>query len=150
MYLHITNQHHYMPTLTNAATILLVKDVPHSANWYKDKLGFRIVKFYGTHAAFIERDGFTIMLQGTPDPGRIIPNWKMADKTSNIYFWVDDVETLYKEFIASGATIDFTLYATPWGTKEFGINDPDEYDISFGQVLDPASNIFTRNTSNDK
>jgi len=137
-----------MPTLTAAATILLVKDVPHSANWYKDKLGFSILKMYGTGAAFIERDGFVIMLQGTHEPSRIIPNWKMADKTSNIYFWTDDVETLYKEFIASGATIDFTLYATPWGTKEFGINDPDEYDITFGQVLQPQSNLFPRTASN--
>ena len=74
------------------------------------------------------------MLQKTP-AALIKPNWKIVEKTNNIYFWVDDAETLYKQFIESGATIDYTLYETPWGTKEFGINDPDEYDVTFGEIL---------------
>jgi uncharacterized glyoxalase superfamily protein PhnB len=125
-----------MPSITAAATLLLVKDPVHSANWYRDKLGFSIAAFYGDppHFAIVERNGHYLMFN-TADPALIKPNWKIADKTSNAYFWVDDVETLYKEFIASGATIDYELYSTPWGVKEFGINDPDEYDISFGEII---------------
>lgn len=52
-----------------------------------------------------------------------------------MYFWVDDIDALYAEYQASGATIDFTLYATPWGTREFGVQDIDGYDIAFGQVV---------------
>jgi uncharacterized glyoxalase superfamily protein PhnB len=125
-----------MPKITAAAPVLLVKDVAVSANWYRDKLGFTIKGLYGhmPHFAIIERDGHYIMFQVVA-ANLIKPNWKIVDKTNNIYFWVDDVETLYKEFIASGATIDYTLYATPWGTKEFGINDPDEYDVTFGEII---------------
>ena len=125
-----------MPKITAAATILLVKDVVYSANWYRDKLGFTIAAFYGDPAGFaiIERDGHYIMLSRA-DANLITPNWKIADKTSNIYLWVDDVETLYKEFISAGATIDYELYLAPWNVKEFGISDPDEYDISFGEII---------------
>jgi uncharacterized glyoxalase superfamily protein PhnB len=125
-----------MPSITAAATILLVKDSVHSANWYRDKLGFTIVAIYEdyNHFAIIQRDGHYLMFVKT-DEKLIKPLWKIVDKTSNVYFWVDDAETLYKEFIASGATIDYELYTTPWGTKEFGINDPDEYDISFGEII---------------
>ena len=48
-----------MPNITAAATILLVKDVVHSANWYRDKLGFSIVAFYGEPPGFaiVQREG---------------------------------------------------------------------------------------------
>jgi len=48
---------------------------------------------------------------------------------------VDDVDALYAELQASGAIIDYTLYVTPWGTKEFGVQDLDGHDIAFGQIL---------------
>jgi uncharacterized glyoxalase superfamily protein PhnB len=125
-----------MAELTASAPILLVKDVMLSANWYRDKLGFKITKLFGEPASFaiIERDGHYMMFSSAP-AAEIRPNWKIVEKTSNVYFWVNDVETLYKEFIDSGATIDYSLYTAPYGVKEFGINDPDEYDISFGEVI---------------
>ena len=125
-----------MPKLTASAPILLVKDVTVSAHWYRDTLGFRIVEFYGEPSSFviIERDGHYMMFSNAPAE-QIKPNWKIVDKTSNVYFWVNDVEALYKEFIKSGATIDYELYTAPYGVKEFGINDPDEYDIAFGEII---------------
>jgi len=125
-----------MPKLVASAAILLVKDVVHSANWYRDKLGFIINGLYHhpPQFAIISRDGQFIMLQKTPAE-LIRPNWKIVDETNNIYFWVEDIDTLYQQFIENGATIDYTLYATPWGTREFGINDPDEYDITFGEIV---------------
>ncbi|HEY6503841.1 MAG TPA: VOC family protein [Chitinophagaceae bacterium] len=122
--------------LTASAPILLVKDVVHSSNWYRDKLGFEIVSLYGypPHFSILRRDGHYLMFCKCL-PEKIVANWKLVDKTSNVYFWVDDVEKLYEEYKASGATIDWHLCIQPYGVKEFGINDPDEYDIAFGQVL---------------
>ena len=73
-----------MPKITSAATILLVTDVVHSANWYTDKLGFSNAEFYGDpiNFAIIERDGYHIMFSKA-DPTLIKPNWKIAEKTSN-------------------------------------------------------------------
>ncbi|MEI9911557.1 MAG: VOC family protein [Bacteroidota bacterium] len=122
--------------LTASAPILLVKDVIYSANWYRDKLGFEIAGFYGEPPGFaiIQRDHMYVMFCKCPLE-KIIANWKVVDKTSNVYFWVDDVEKLYEEYKASGATIDWDLCTQPYGVKEFGINDPEEYDIAFGQVI---------------
>ncbi len=63
------------------------------------------------------------------------PNWRVVDKANQVYIWVDDAGALYEELGARGAPIDFTIYDTPWGTREFGIQDPDEHDIAFGQLL---------------
>jgi len=122
--------------LKSSAAILLVKDVEDSASWYKDKLGFEIQKLYGEPPTFgiISRDGNNLMFCKSP-PENIIPNWKNVQATSNVYFWVDDVEALYEEYKTSGAKIDWDLCIQPYGVKEFGINDPDEYDIAFGQVI---------------
>ncbi len=69
-----------MPTITAAATLLLVKDVVHSANWYRDKLGFSIVAFYGEPPGFaiVQRDGHYIMFNKA-DAALITPDWKIAD-----------------------------------------------------------------------
>jgi uncharacterized glyoxalase superfamily protein PhnB len=122
--------------LTGSAAILLVKDVVYTVKWYTEKLGFSCSNLYGNPPSFaiVHRDNKYIMFAEAP-PDKIIPNWKIRDKTSNVYFWVDDVESLYNEFKSSGATIDYELCIQPYGVKEFGINDPDGYDIAFGQVL---------------
>ncbi len=122
--------------LTGTAAILLVKNVIISAEYYRDMLGFTIVNYYGHPPGFaiVQRDDNYLMFSSAP-PEKITPNWKIAEKTSNVYFWVNDAETLYKEFVDSGANIDYSLYTTPYGIKEFGINDPDEYDISFGEII---------------
>ncbi|MBE9460575.1 VOC family protein [Dyadobacter subterraneus] len=130
-----------MPKLTSAATILLVKDVIYSVNWYTNKLGFSNAEFYGNPAecAIIERDENYIMLSQA-DPELFKSHRKAVKKTNKIFFWVDDIEELYNEFRDKDANIGYELYLAPWGGKEFGINDPDEYDIFFGEsfkVINP-------------
>lgn len=122
--------------LTASAPILLVSDVTVSANWYREKLGFKIVDFYGDGPDFVilQRDGQYIMFSRA-DKKDIVPNWKIVEKTSNVYFWVDDVEKLYFEYLENKATIDWDLCTQPYGVKEFGINDPDGYDVAFGEVI---------------
>ena len=125
-----------MARITASAPILLVEDVSVSASWYRDKLGFYEVELYGSpvNFAIVRRDGHAVMFQQA-NPAVIIPNWKVAPKTSNVFFWVDDANALYEEFVRRGATIDYEPYIAPWGGLEFGINDSDGYDISFAQIL---------------
>lgn len=122
--------------LTASAPVLLVADVVRAAAYYRDQLGFE-VKLYHQPPTFsiVSRDACTVMLAQASDPTRIVPNWKIHSSTNNVYFWVDDVDALYAEYQASGAIIDYTLYDTPWGTREFGIQDIDGYDVTFGKVL---------------
>jgi hypothetical protein len=123
--------------ITASAPILLVRDVVKSAEYFRDKLGFTDMKLYGQPANFcmVSRDSFTVMLAQADKNADLVPYWKIVEKMWNIYFWVDNVETIYAEFLKSGAIIDYTLYVTPWGTKEFGAQDLDGHDIAFGQVM---------------
>jgi hypothetical protein len=123
--------------ITASAPILLVKDVVKSAGYFRDKVGFTDQKLYGhpINFAIIRRDGIALMLAQLGEGQTDIPHWQIVEKLWNVYFWVDDAQAIYAEMQNSGAIIDYTLYDTPWGVREFGIQDLDDHDIAFGQIL---------------
>ncbi len=123
--------------ITASAPILLVKDVVKSAEYFRDKVGFTEQNLYGhpPNFAIIRRDGITLMLAQAPEDYTIVPHWKVVEKMWDVYFWVDDADAIYAEMQTSGAIIDYTLYTAPHGVREFGIQDLDDHDIAFGQVL---------------
>jgi uncharacterized glyoxalase superfamily protein PhnB len=45
---------------------------------------------------------------------------------------VDGIEAFYARCAANGATIIKPLTETPWGTKDFYVEDPDGYIVCFG------------------
>ena len=99
-------------------------------------LGFAC-ELYGDppNFAVANRDAATILLALADDPARIVPNWQIVDKTCNAYIRVDDADAVYAEVQERGAGIDYEIYDTPWGFREFGVQDPDGHDIAFGQPL---------------
>lgn len=121
--------------LTASSPILLVRDVVASANYYRDKMGFSYEGFDGEPPTFVmlQRDGMHLMLKQAENPEHIIPHWKVSAKLCNAYFWVSDVDALHSEFSERGVTIDYGPCDQPYGCREFGIQDLDEYDIGFGQ-----------------
>lgn len=125
-----------MARITASAPVLLAKDLVTACAYYQGKLGFE-GKLYNDppNFAILRRDDHALMLAQAPAKAILTPNWKIVDKTWNVYFWVDNADELYKELQERGATIDYTIYNTPWGTREFGVQDLDDHDIAFGQVL---------------
>ncbi len=128
-----------MTKLLEAAAVLLVADVVVASSFFRDQLGFTQIDLCNDPADFaiIGRDQVHIMLAQKPKGAQHLPHWRVVPKTNNIYIWVADVDGLYAEVQQRGAAIDFSLYTTPWGTREFGVQDPDGHDIAFGEVLKP-------------
>ena len=124
--------------LRRIAPVFLVRDVRASVAFWRDRVGFETAEIHGEPPSFAmpTRDDVTVMLVQVPEGvGVPPPNWRVVDKVNQAYVWVDDVDALYDELRGRGAPIDFTIYDTPWGTREFGIQDLDEHDIAFGQPL---------------
>ena len=124
--------------LLGVAPVLLVSDVASAAAYYRDRLGFSYDNFFGSppHFCIIYRDGCSMMLSYTKDPQSIVPHYRVVDRMWNAYFWVDNVELLYKEFVDRGAEIDYSICQTRYGIREFGVKDINGYDIGFGQIID--------------
>jgi len=122
--------------LENQAPILLVTDIEASIKYWTHKLGFS-AQTWGEPVDFciLNRDRCFIMLSAAPEGAHLRPNWRIKDLTWNAYIWVDDARALYEEFQQSGAKIDYELGEKEYGCLEFGIQDLDDHDIAFGQVL---------------
>jgi hypothetical protein len=121
---------------TAVAPIFMVSDFGASLAYWREKVGFE-GDVYGDPPDFaiLERGDARIILSQATAPEKIVPNWHVRDKASNAYFWVDDAKALYEEFRQRGAIIDWELYEAPYGVLEFGIQDLDDRDFAFGQVL---------------
>ena len=126
------------PRLTAHAPVLLVQDVLAAEKYYREHLGFTCVGFFNEPPTFciLKRDELSLMLSQVPDGQTVVPHWQIVPSMSDVYFWVDDVEALFEEYQAAGAHIDFELCNQPYGCREFGIQDLDKHDITFGQILD--------------
>lgn len=124
--------------LLSSAPVLLVKDVVAAANYYRDKVGFAYDEFYGDPPGFVilYRDGLCLMLRQVEDESFVVPNFERVENLWDVYFWVDDAQTMFEELKSRGAIIDYELCEQPYGSREFGIQDLDGYDIGFGQDVD--------------
>jgi hypothetical protein len=69
------------------------------------------------------------------DPNYIVPRWTIFTGLWDMYFWVDYIDALFKEFVERGAKIDYGLCDQPYGCREFGTQDIDGHDIGFGQIV---------------
>ena len=60
-----------------------------------------------------------------------------AENYGQVYIRVQDIETVYKNFLDNGVAIhpNGPLEIKPWGQKEFSILDPDHNLLTFGQSL---------------
>lgn len=125
-----------MPKITGSAPVLLVRDVVASANYFRDAIGFDF-QLWGEPPNFCisRRDGYALMLAQLPAGKIDTPYWKTCSQMWNAYFWVDDARALYDEFVTKGAKIDYHLGVKPYGILEFGIQDLDDHDIGFGQLI---------------
>ena len=122
------------PEIRDARPVLLVSDIDATLGYYRDRLGFDTVA-YGDPPSFASarRGGATVLFALHGEPDEIVPNWRLCRNTWNVYIEVVDVDVLYDELRDRGATIDYELYDAPHGFREFGTQDPDGYDIGFGQ-----------------
>lgn len=55
-----------------------------------------------------------------------------------VIFYVDDVDALYQRALDLGLTPSTVPRDAPWGERYFHISDPDNHELSFARLLDPA------------
>jgi len=122
------------PRLTSFAPQLLVDDLDKAVAFYRDVLGFAFGPSWRGFYAIGRRDGFEIHLKCAPKTAEDRAN-RHEHEHLDVYAGVEDVGALYDACTAKGATILKPLAPTPWGTKDFYLEDPEGYIIAFGEVL---------------
>jgi catechol 2,3-dioxygenase-like lactoylglutathione lyase family enzyme len=124
------------PRLTSFAPQVLVDDLARSIGYYR-RLGFTFGEPWEGFYAIGTLDGLELHLKEAPkNPAD--RQYRLENEHLDAAAGVDGIEAFYAQCVATGATILRPLAATEWGTKDFYIEDPDGYVISFGGT--PAEN----------
>ena len=107
--------------------MFVVKDVLRSVEHYRDVLGFHTEFTYGqpTFYAGVERDNVAIHFQAASES-------KRQPGHGGVNIFVTDVDALYHELKARGASTLNEPKDYPYGMRDFDINDPDGNQLCFG------------------
>ena len=118
------------PRLTSFAPQFLVDDLERSIAYYR-KLGFTFGEPWGGFYAIGRLDGLELHLKEAPknpEERKHRRDQEHLDASAG----VEGIEAFYERCVANDATILKPLTPTEWGTKDFYVEDPDGYIISFG------------------
>jgi uncharacterized glyoxalase superfamily protein PhnB len=122
------------------APYFIVDDVVATANYYRDKLGFKYERFWGEPPGFcmVHRNAVVIMLSQFEQPGLARPNSRVDPERSawDAYVWVDDADALIAEFKARGVTIARDICEQPYGNRDFDVEDCNGYRLCFGHSIE--------------
>ncbi|HEY6629861.1 MAG TPA: glyoxalase superfamily protein [Rhizobiaceae bacterium] len=115
-----------------AVPILFVRDVPASAAFFKDKLGFGIDFLHGEPPFYgsVSRGEACLHLRCVDAPNFAeIAAWEVSLILATIE--VSDVWALFEEFNGRGIEFAQTPTRQDWGGTDFHVRDPDGNVISF-------------------
>jgi catechol 2,3-dioxygenase-like lactoylglutathione lyase family enzyme len=116
--------------LTSLAPQFLVDDLDRSIAYYR-KIGFEFGEPWEGFYAIGHLDGLELHLKEAPkNPAERA--WRRANEHLDAAAGVAGIEAFYEQCVTNGVTILQPLAPTEWGTKDFYIEDPDGYVISFG------------------
>jgi catechol 2,3-dioxygenase-like lactoylglutathione lyase family enzyme len=122
--------------VTSFAPQFLVEDLERSMVWYR-KLGFTFGEPWDGFYAIGTLDGLELHLKEAPknDAER---RHRREHAHLDAAAGVNGIEAFYAECISAGVRILRPLTATPWGTCDFYVEDPDGYIIAFGGTASSA------------
>jgi len=110
------------------APVLHVPDVPGTATFYRDVLGFTW-DFGDDTYAVVWRDNSAIhFVKDDASPTGI-----------HLFQWVKDVDAYYKEVVDRGARVSREPTNQSYGIRDFGLSDVNGVRIVFGQDIEDRS-----------
>jgi hypothetical protein len=124
----------------NIAPYFIVDDVMATANYYRDKLGFKYERFWGEPPCFcmVHRNGIVIMVSQFEKTGLMRPNHVVDPERGawDAYIWIDNADALHAEFMSKEVKIARGICDQPYGCRDFEVEDCNGYRLCFGQDLE--------------
>lgn len=107
--------------------LLKCHDIEATKAFYKEILEFHVTES-ANNTCTVEKDGGIIIFTAEE-------LWGGYPKcTGTIYFFIEDVDGYYHA-IKDKAIVRWPLEDTPYGTREFGVKDYNEYTLAFAQRM---------------
>jgi catechol 2,3-dioxygenase-like lactoylglutathione lyase family enzyme len=126
------------PEIAGVAPFFIVRNVPETLSFYRDKLGFEVI-FEGFEGdiffGIVERGGAMLMFKDIdvdPVPNRSRDIGK-GEARWDAYFVVPDPDALASEFEDNGVEFSVPLTDTHDGLRGFEVTDTNGYVLFFGR-----------------
>ena len=120
-----------------ASPVLLVRDIIPAAEYYRDRLGFTDLVFYGKPECFctLRLGAAMLMLSQPQQPTELRPNFRLGHNSIDLHLLVDDARRQHAFCLHNAADIVVPLRQAPYGMLEFIVRDLDGYGILIGQNM---------------
>jgi catechol 2,3-dioxygenase-like lactoylglutathione lyase family enzyme len=120
--------------LTSIAPQFIVPSVVQAAEFYRDKLGFSILGYYGNPPfyASVFRDAVRIHFRHDDRTDRD-QSFRLDEEHLDAYIRVTGIDDLYAHCVAQNIQMVRPLGKMPWGATEFVIRDSSGYLLCFGE-----------------
>ena len=125
---------------------LSYRDAPQALEWLV-AIGFVVVRKQtgddGTIMHSEVRNGDTVLMVASSDQAYQHPPLLGQSTGSGLYLLVEDVEAMYRQAVAAGATSVFEPEHTEWGSVRARVLDIEGYEWSFGTYEPGARMVNT-------
>ena len=125
------------------STVLFVKDIESSKEFYTRFLNFSITHDFGKNV--ILRNGLSLW-QIQPD--HLINNKLETGNESNsfeLYFETENLEAIYDKLKSTGILFLHTIHEESWGQRTIRFFDPDNHLVEIGEPMDIFVNNMHKN-----
>jgi uncharacterized glyoxalase superfamily protein PhnB len=117
-----------MAKLTRLAPELPSADLDNALAYYEKKLGFAVAtRLPENEYAIVERDGLAIHL---------FTNHATKSTAVGLHIFTPDLDQLFAELQASGATITQKIEQKPWGNRDFRVRDEFGNELKFTEPIE--------------
>ena len=121
-----------MPRLKWPRSVLAVRDLEESTQFYVDVLGFELEPIEAPGWSFLQRDSLRLML------GECRDEVAAGDTGNHSWFMhvlVSEVDQLHDELVQKGDEVVVPIGDRSHGHREFVIRTPDGHRLMFGEPL---------------
>ena len=116
-----------MAKLTRIAPELPAANLDNALAYYEKKLGFTVVsRLPENDYAIVERDGLAIHLY---------TNQATKSAAVGLHIFTPDLDQLFAELQAAGATITQKIERKPWGNRDFRVRDEFGNELKFTEPI---------------
>jgi uncharacterized glyoxalase superfamily protein PhnB len=125
----------------NLSPLLAVRDMKKTLDFYTKSLGFELKMCFpnpdNPQYADIIKDGMVLMFIVAKEHG--IDTKEKFGTGIYLYMQIDgDIDKYYNELKQKGVKIAIDIKDEPFGVRDFTVEDPDGYKLTFNQALKKA------------
>ena len=123
---------------TRAVPVISATDVAATVAYFEKTLGFQQQWVWGEPPVYagVKAGDAQVYVCHDPQTAAAIRDRHLAP---DLFLWVRDIDTVYRQHQSNGAEIVEALTERPWGVRQYVVQEPNGYRLKIAEPLEPTS-----------